>query len=105
MASAAFTISAHTRARQRRVAQLRIALALAHVAQELGKRLHPHVGVGRRDALGDFGLAERAVRVRHLVEHAHVLGVIGDHVEVERRLDLHLPAAPLSVIGLPCAQA
>ena len=80
-------------ARQRRVAQLRVALACAHVAQDAGEGLNAHIGVGRGHALGQLGLAQRAVGVRHLVEHAHVLGVVGHHVEVERGLELQFRTA------------
>ena len=82
------------RPRQRRIAQLRVPLAVAHVAQDAGERLQPHVGVGRGHALGDLRLADRAVGVRHLVEDAHVLGMVGHHVEVQGDRDLHVrPAA------------
>ncbi len=80
--------------RQRRIAQLRVALAIAHVAQDAGKGLYPHVGVRRGHALGNLRLADRVVGVRHLVEDPHVLGMVGHHVEVERGLELHVrPAA------------
>ena len=65
------------RPRERRIAQLRIAFALAHVAQDSRERLQPHVGVRRVHAPGDLRLADRAVGIRHLVEDAHVLGMVG----------------------------
>jgi len=77
---------------ERRVGEHRVDLARAHVTQDACERLHAHHRVGRVDALGQLGLAERAIGVAHLVEHAHELGVLGHHVEVERRLDLDLAA-------------
>ncbi len=71
------------------IGQRRIGVAGADVAQDLGERLQRGVRVLGEHTRGDRQLADRGTRHRHLPEHAEHLGVVGDHVEIERSLELY----------------